>query len=77
VFCEALARAWDFSPPGVNAARSYLAGMAPLLRTGCLGHLPEVLDGDAPHRPRGCDAQAWSATEALRVWKMLQPRLGP
>ena len=30
-----------------------------------------VLDGDAPHRQRGCDAQAWAVTEALRVWKWL------
>jgi glycogen debranching enzyme len=45
--------------------------MEALLRSGCIGHLPEVLDGDAPHTPRGCDAQAWSVTEALRVWQLL------
>ena len=28
-------------------------------------------DGDAPHTQRGCDAQAWGVTEALRVWKLL------
>jgi starch synthase (maltosyl-transferring) len=39
---------------------------------GCLGQLPEIVDGDAPHTQRGCDAQAWSATEAFRVWKLLQ-----
>lgn len=32
-----------------------------------LGHLPEVMDGDAPHRPGGCFAQAWSDCEALRA----------
>jgi starch synthase (maltosyl-transferring) len=42
-----------------------------LLQEGCLGHLPEVFDGDAPHVQRGCDAQAWSVTEALRVWLLL------
>jgi glycogen debranching enzyme len=42
-----------------------------LMMGGCLGQLPEILDGDAPHQPRGCDAQAWSALEALRVWKWL------
>ena len=36
------------------------------------GQIPEILDGDAPHTQRGCDAQAWGATEALRVWKLLQ-----
>ena len=40
-----------------------------------MGHLPELLDGDAPHAQRGCDAQAWSATEALRVWIRLSEGL--
>ena len=56
----------------VLAARAYLGRVARLLDTGCLGQLPEVLDGDAPHQARGCDAQAWSVTEALRVFKTLQ-----
>ncbi len=71
LFCEALARAWDFSPPAVAAARAYLGSMARLMAEGCLGQIPELLDGDAPHTPRGCDAQAWGVTEALRVWKLL------
>jgi predicted glycogen debranching enzyme len=70
-FCEALAAAWDFSPAAVAAAKSYLGSAEKLLNEGCLGQLPEILDGDAPHTQRGCDAQAWGATEALRVWKML------
>jgi glycogen debranching enzyme len=71
VFCEALARAWNFSPEAVAAARAYLGSMEQLMNEGCLGQIPEILDGDAPHTQRGCDAQAWSATEALRVWKLL------
>jgi predicted glycogen debranching enzyme len=72
VFCEALARAWNFSPEAVAAARAYLGSMDQLLAQGCIGQIPEVLDGDAPHQQRGCDAQAWGATEALRVWKLLK-----
>jgi len=72
VFCEALARAWDFSPEAVTAARAYLASMDRLLVEGCLGQIPEIIDGDIPHTQRGCDAQAWGATEALRVWKLLR-----
>jgi predicted glycogen debranching enzyme len=71
VFCEALARAWDFSPEAVAAAKSYLGSSGKILNAGCLGQIPEILDGDAPHAQRGCDAQAWGATEALRVWKLL------
>jgi glycogen debranching enzyme len=70
-FCEALARAWEFSPASVAAAKSYLGSTEKLLNEGCLGQLPEILDGDAPHTQRGCDAQAWSVTETLRVWKLL------
>ena len=70
-FCEALARAWDFSPEAVAAARAYLGSLDQLMNAGCLGQVPEILDGDAPHAQRGCDAQAWSVTEALRVWKLL------
>ncbi len=32
-----------------------------------LGQVSEVFDGDAPHRPGGCIAQAWSVAELLRV----------
>jgi glycogen debranching enzyme/glycosidase len=74
VFCEALARAWNFSPEAVAAARAYLGSMEQLMNEGCLGQIPEILDGDAPHTQRGCDAQAWGVTEAMRVWKMLNER---
>lgn len=69
--CEALALAWDCSPEAVATAKAYLGSMDRLLMEGCLGQIPEILDGDAPHTQRGCDAQAWGATEALRVWKFL------
>ena len=71
IFCEALACAWDFAPEAVAAAKAYLGSMEQLMNKGCLGQLPEILDGDAPHAQRGCDAQAWGVTEALRVWKWL------
>jgi len=70
-FCEGLARAWTFQPEALAAAKAYLGSLDGLLASGCLGQLPEILDGDAPHAQRGCDAQAWSVTEALRVWLML------
>ena len=70
-FCEALAMAYDNSPAAIAAAKAYLASTAERLKEGCLGQLPENTDGDAPHFQRGCDAQAWSVTETLRVWKNL------
>ena len=72
VYAEALAAAWNFEPAAVAAARALLGSADRLLEEGCRGHLPEILDGDAPHAQRGCDAQAWSATELLRVWLRLR-----
>ena len=33
-----------------------------------LGSVSEIFDGDPPHYPRGCIAQAWSVGELLRCW---------
>jgi predicted glycogen debranching enzyme len=74
--CEALAKSWDCAPGAVAAAKACLGSLEELLLTGCLGQLPEILDGDAPHQARGCDAQAWSVLEALRVWKWLAEQKG-
>ena len=42
-----------------------------------LGHISEIHEGDAPHRPCGCVAQAWSVAEVLRAYvedvKGIQP----
>jgi glycogen debranching enzyme len=50
-----------------NKARGFLAGLEVHLQEGCLGHVSEVFDAEAPHLPRGCFAQAWSVAEPLRV----------
>jgi starch synthase (maltosyl-transferring) len=75
-FCEAVVKAYGKSPASIEAARAYLTSVEAHLLQGCVGQLPEILDGDAPHLPRGCDAQAWSVTEVLRVWRWLR-RLTP
>ncbi len=33
----------------------------------CIGSISEIFDGDEPHRPMGCVAQAWSVAEVTRV----------
>jgi len=50
------------------AARAWLHGMAAHLKQACVGNVSEIFDGDAPHRPEGCFAQAWSVAEVLRAW---------
>lgn len=39
-----------------------------LWESGCIGSISEIFDGDAPHHPRGCYAQAWSVGEVLRAY---------
>jgi glycogen debranching enzyme len=47
--------------------RALLSPLSEALSSHGLGHLPQVYDGDAPHRAGGCFAQAWSDCEALRA----------
>lgn len=39
-----------------------------LTDSGCIGSISEIFDGDTPHNPRGCYAQAWSVGEVLRCY---------
>ena len=39
------------------------------LNEACIGTVSEIFDGDAPHHPRGCVAQAWGVAEILRITK--------
>jgi glycogen debranching enzyme len=48
-------------------ARAFLNGLDTHLREACVGQVSEIFDGDAPHTPRGCPAQAWSVAEPLRA----------
>ncbi len=56
---------------GSDAARrqatEWLAPLKDHLADGGLGHISEILDGDAPQRPCGCMAQAWSVAEIMRA----------
>ena len=47
-------------------AAEWLAEFRRFVQDEGLGQIPEVFDGDAPHRPGGCIAQAWSVAELLR-----------
>ncbi len=48
-------------------ARAWLSPLESHLAEAGLGHISEIFEGDAPHRPCGCIAQAWSVAEILRV----------
>lgn len=42
-----------------------------------LGVISEIFDGDQPHEPRGCIAQAWSVAEPLRAYVEDVKRIRP
>ena len=52
-------------------ALSLLEGLAGHLDEGCSGTISEIMDGNSPHTPRGCFAQAWSVSETLRAYHSL------
>lgn len=50
---------------GRTFANKWLEGFTEHLNDACMGQVSEIFDGDAPHIPRGCVAQAWSVAEIL------------
>ena len=52
---------------GRQASADWLGRFSEHLSEACLGQVSEIFDGDAPHNPRGCVAQAWSVAELLRA----------
>jgi predicted glycogen debranching enzyme len=54
-----------------EARQRFLVPLLHHLDEAGLGHISEVADGDAPHRPGGCPFQAWSVGEALRLDRQL------
>ncbi len=51
------------------AALRYLEPLGSNVSSYGLGTLAEIFDGDPPHTPRGCIAQAWTVGEILRAWR--------
>ena len=52
---------------GQDFANEWLSHFQAHLSKACLGQVSEIFDGDSPHTPRGCVAQAWSVAELLRA----------
>jgi len=52
---------------GRKFAAMWLENFQPHLHEAGVGQVSEIFDGDAPHAPRGCVAQAWSVAELLRA----------
>jgi predicted glycogen debranching enzyme len=60
------------SSAALTKARKIIENFLPHLSEAGIGTISEIFDGEAPHKPRGCVAQAWSVAEILRVIKTYQ-----
>jgi len=70
-FIEAWLKVHAGSAEAREQAARWLAPLLQYLDAEGEGQLPEVFDGDPPHRAGGAIAQAWSVAELLRVRQML------
>ena len=62
----------DFSEESKKRAAEFIEPLLQHLTTdGCVGQICEIFDGDAPHKPRGCIAQAWSVAELIRAYQLI------
>lgn len=71
-YVEALLRVHDFSADARREARQLLEPLIRHLDEAGLGSVSEVFDGDPPHKPGGCTAQAWSVAELRRALALIE-----
>jgi predicted glycogen debranching enzyme len=71
-YVEGLLRANRFGQAARKQARQAVTPLIEELAEHSLGQLHEVFDGDPPHRPNGCMAQAWSVAELLRAVMLIE-----
>jgi len=68
-FLTAYQKVHGKTPKIQSQLRAHLALLLTHLWEAGLGTISEIFDGDMPHEPRGCIAQAWSVAEVLRVMR--------
>jgi predicted glycogen debranching enzyme len=66
-FLRAYVQANNHSQTARIQAEQWLAALKAYVESSGVGQVPEVFDGDAPHRAGGCMAQAWSIAELLHT----------
>jgi len=67
-FVTAWVRINQNDPTVHHTAQRFLDPLRQHLQEYGLGQISEIFDGDSPHTPRGCYAQAWSVAETLRAY---------
>jgi glycogen debranching enzyme len=64
-FCEAYMNLHKES--GLSFLEGLINGFEPVMTELGIGTIPEIFDGDPPHRARGAISQAWSVAALLRI----------
>lgn len=67
-FLRAYLQVNQYSQAAKEQTREWTLALRRYAQNEGVGQIPEVFDGDPPHRAGGCIAQAWSVAELLRVW---------
>lgn len=67
-FITAFRKVHDYSPESKAVAERFIAPFKAHLYDHGVGSISEIFDGNPPHHPRGCFAQAWSVAEVLRAY---------
>jgi predicted glycogen debranching enzyme len=67
-FLTAYVRVHGSSAEARDRARRFIEPLRGHLWGAGLGQISEIFDGDPPHHPAGCIAQAWSVAEVLRTY---------
>ncbi len=70
-YIEAYLKVEGHKPFAIQRAKEMLAAFDGHLLEAGLGYVSEIFDGDWPHTPRGCIAQAWSVAEILRAKQLV------
>lgn len=70
-FIEAYLKVREGDRTALRQAEGWLKAFDQHLDRAGIGHVSEIFDGDSPHEPRGCIAQAWSVAEVLRAKRLV------
>ncbi len=74
-FVEAYLKVNGFSEKSKRQAGRFIEPLLKhLTEDGCLGQVSEIFDGEPPHKPKGCFAQAWSVAELIRAYMMVNDK---
>ncbi len=71
-FAEALIRVTSDRKKAAKIMEPSLVALATHLDEYGIGSIAEIFSGDAPYKPDGCIAQAWSVAEILRLTYLLK-----